>query len=91
MASDRKKPSAGFWITVALIAVLVPPCGYAGAYLCMARKPRVFLGTGHGPYKLPPFYVAGSRRDLDQEFWSFTFAPAHWADMRIRPDKWTRK
>ena len=85
--TDRNKPGVTFWATMALVVVLA---GYATAYLCMARRPWVFMATGHGPHELPPVYEIGGR-DLDQEFWRAIFGPAHWADRRIRPEKWTVK
>ncbi len=67
MISDRKKPSAGFWITVALVAVLVgyplsfgPACwitsrtNVGSGTLSVAYRPLTLMFANPGPIYPPP-------------------------------------
>ena len=47
--TDRNKPTAGFWITVALVAVLVYPLSFGPACWITSR-------LGHGAVILPVIY-----------------------------------
>jgi hypothetical protein len=85
MMTSIRKPTAGFWITVAMVAVLVPFCGYIGAYLCMVRQPTNLFLSGHGPWETTPVYSSDL---IGQGFWRTLFGPAHWLDKQIRPDEW---
>jgi hypothetical protein len=49
MTSDRKKPTAGFWITVALVAVLAYPLSFGPACWISSR-------IGIGVFTIPSAY-----------------------------------
>jgi hypothetical protein len=86
MTSPRQ-PSAGFWLTVALVAVLVPTCAYVTAYFCMVTPRKPGGAGGIGPWPKWADYT-GPNGDRDQDFWENVFAPVHWVDTRLRPDVW---
>jgi hypothetical protein len=69
--TDRKHPSVAFWITVALVAVLMGyplSIGPAHGLACWIHSPRVWRIT-HAAYR--PFAIACGRCRLDMRvvFW----------------------
>lgn len=88
MSEDHNKPGWMFWATVVVVGLLM---GYVGAYVGMARAPRIFIAAGHGPYELADCYFVAGRQLDHQDFWRAVFAPVHEADRHIRREKWILK
>jgi hypothetical protein len=54
MTSDRNTPTAGFWITVALVAVLAYPLSFGPACWWFTRSSKEVRMPGSGTYRCAP-------------------------------------
>jgi len=74
--TDRKKPTAGFWITVALVAVLVGYLLSSGPalYVIMKLGKPGWLATAADFFYAPLVWALGlSPNWLADSYWNYTF------------------
>lgn len=72
MTSDRTKPSAGFWITVALVAVLVGyPLSFGPACWLVSRRPGAVNFRWLPDVYWPVGWCANQSRIAREAIWGF--------------------
>ena len=83
MTSPRH-PTAGFWITVALVALLV---GYSAAYVLLMQPIWTIPHFG-ADWERYPIYRLHAPGD---EAIRSLFGPIHWIDRKLRPEYWCER
>ncbi len=84
MTSDRKKPGVTFWMTVVVVALLVPSAAYLGTYAYLVKPDERIVVS----LDAHSFVIATYPRIEDSPFWRAFFRPANCLDRRVRPDIW---
>jgi hypothetical protein len=88
MSEYRRKSGWEFWASAVLIAAVgIGPYGLA--YFKMAG-PTLINTWGPGPWEIPPRF-SGTILIHSQSYWTTFFAPAHWLDRRLRPERWVHR